>query len=631
MMVFDKMPKLPEELANMSDEELGALCDKIRGRLIEAVSENGGHLASNLGVVELTVALYSVYNPHVDRIVWDVGHQTYVHKILTGRDELMSRLRQRDGISGFPKKEESDADAFNTGHSSTSISAALGLARSYKIQGDKRHVIAVVGDGALTGGMAFEALNDAAQSKCNIIVVLNDNGMSIDKNVGGLSRYLSKLRDRHSYMKTKRGIRNFLRKVPGIGKPLTHFLSNVKNSIKRAVVGKSLFSALGFHYLGPYNGHDIFAMKMAFERANEIDGPVFIHVKTQKGRGYEPAEKKPEYYHGVSNFNAETGMTIKNNSVSMSDVFAKELIELAENDGKIVAVTAAMSQGTGLHLFREKFPERFFDVGIAEEHAITMAAGMSAGGMKPVATIYSTFLQRTYDQLLHDVAIQSVPLVVTVDRAGVCGHDGETHHGIYDYSFLGTLPRTVVFAPSCEKMLRYGIRQAIGIYEGKFENKSLFAIRYPARERFEYQDDSDFIDSEPELGKGRIVFDSACGDTPDVAILSIGEILDVAFDAAKQLSSGGKKVILLDALYLEPNEAQLAEITAGVPTIVTVEDAVSENGYGTRVKLALGRNDIVTLGFPKDETIKCDSLANQLADYGISAENIVKICASTNT
>lgn len=620
-MIFEKPPVLPDDLAKLSNEELNKLCTELRQRLIEVVSKNGGHLASNLGVVELTVALYSIYNPSRDRIVWDVGHQTYCHKILTGRDDKFDDLRRPGGVAGFPKRSESEADAFNVGHSSTSISAALGFARAYKLIGDDRAVVAVIGDGALTGGMAFEALNDAAQSKCNVKIILNDNGMSIDKNVGGLSRYLGKIRRRHSYMRTKKRLRNFLLKIPRVGRKITVFFSKQKNKLKHIVFEGRFFENLGFHYIGPVDGHDIYALKLAIEHANEIPGPVFVHVQTKKGCGYEPAEKQPEYFHGVANFNAETGSIMKNDSISLSKIFASKLIELAREDNKICAITAAMSKGTGLDLFYDAFPERFFDVGIAEQHAVTMAAGMAAAGMKPVVSIYSTFMQRAFDQLLHDVILQNLPLVVTLDRAGLCGYDGETHHGIYDFVYIGGLPRTALLAPSCKKTLEKGLQMSISVYDGAYEDIDLFAIRYPARERFEFENHPLYIDSDFSFGMGRIVFDSR-SESDFVMIVSIGETLNEAFKAALELKERGVAAVLYDAIFLDIKDPRILELSKEAKHVITIEDAVKKNGFGERVKLFTERDvDIIAV---TDDFVECDNLSNQLLRESISKDKITE-------
>ena len=631
-MLFDNKPLLPDDLAAMDEKQTADLCRKLRERLIETVSVNGGHLASNLGVVELTVALYSVYDPYKDRVIWDVGHQSYVHKILTGRDAGMDRLRRPDGTAGFPKLAESEADSFNTGHSSTSVSAAIGYARGYELSGDKRHVIAVIGDGALTGGMAYEALNDLAQQRSKVIVVLNDNGMSIDKNVGGLARYLGKIRKKHSYLRAKRRLRRFLSKIPGIGKPMARLLVKVKNRVKHWVVEGKFFENLGLYYLGPIDGHDVYAMKMIFERANEIDGPVLVHVQTQKGHGYEPAEKNPEIFHGVPCFDPATGEIKKSSCCSMSKTFAETLCDIAAKDDKIVAVTAAMSIGTGLQDFSEKYPGRLFDVGIAEPHAITMAAGLVLSGRKPVAAIYSTFLQRAYDQILHDVALQKLPMVIGVDRAGVCGYDGETHHGIYDFAYIGAIPFTTIAAPGYASRLDEMLRMAVKVYDsdsGIPEDRRLFVIRYPAKERFTRENDPRFIKTPLKYGKGAVCFDGRKGGKADVVILSIGEVLEEAFGAALLLDEKGIKTVVFDAGFFKPlDEDAILALAGETKVVATVEDAIADGGFGEKVRLLLGgKSDPVVTCFALPNTlIPNDSVKNQLTACGISGENIAGVC-----
>ncbi|MCR5693850.1 MAG: 1-deoxy-D-xylulose-5-phosphate synthase [Clostridia bacterium] len=633
-MLFDKMPALPYELAAMDEKQTAELCADIRKRLIETVSVNGGHLASNLGVVELTVALYSVYDPHKDRIIWDVGHQSYVHKILTGRDAGMDHLRHPEGTAGFPKLSESDADAFNTGHSSTSVSAAIGYARGYELSGEKRHVIAVIGDGALTGGMAYEALNDLAQSGSKVTVVLNDNGMSINKNVGGLAKYLGKIRKKHSYLRAKKRLRHFLEKIPGIGKPIARLLTKIKNRVKHWVVEGKFFENLGLYYLGPVDGHDVYAMKMIFERVNELDGPVLVHVQTHKGHGYEPAEKNPEAFHGVPGFDPETGEIFKSGGCSLSKCFSETLCDLAREDEKIIAVTAAMSIGTGLQNFADAYPGRLFDVGIAEPHAITMAAGLALAGRKPVAAIYSTFLQRAYDQILHDVALQKLPLVISVDRAGVCGPDGETHHGIYDFAYIGAIPFTTISAPSSAAQLDLMLRMAVKVYDEDSvipENSRLFVIRYPAKERFTYSEDPRYIKSGLEYGKGAICFDNRLdGEKADVVIFSIGEVLEEAFAAAIIMADRGLKAVVFDAKFFKPlDEDAIVSLAAEAKVVAACEDAVKDGGFCEKVTLLLSDKGVgkkpVCFALP-NELIPNDTIKNQLSSCGISGENIAKVC-----
>ena len=438
----------PEDLKKLNVSEKQVLAEEIRKEILEVVSKNGGHLASNLGVVELTIALHSVFNTPDDKIIWDVGHQCYTHKILTGIKEQFSTLRKLNGIAGFPKVCESEYDTFNTGHSSTSISVATGMARAKKLMGDDQtKVIAVIGDGSMTGGMALEALNDAGSSKTNIIVILNDNEMSISKNVGGIPLFLSKLRGRKFYSKSNEGVKKFMLQVPVIGNPTVKIVQKIKDAIKQILLPNMFFEDIGFTYLGPVDGHNIDKLESILETSKKISGPVLVHVITKKGKGYKFAEETPEKFHGVSSFDLKTGEKIKKSGKDYSKVFGEKLVELAEKNEKIVAVTAAMKDGTGLKSFSEKFPDRFFDVGIAEQHAIGMIAGMAKEGLKPVLAIYSSFLQRGYDQLVHDIALQKLPVVICIDRAGIVGNDAETHHGKFDLSFLSSIPNLTVMAP----------------------------------------------------------------------------------------------------------------------------------------------------------------------------------------
>ncbi len=634
-MLFEKEEvRLPDDIANMSDEELDELCGKIRARLVEIVSKNGGHLASNLGVVELTVALFSHYNPYVDRIVWDVGHQSYVHKILTGRDSAMDTLRQKGGLSGFPKREESKADAFDTGHSSTSVSAALGMARAARILGSSMRTVAVIGDGALTGGMAFEAINDAAQSKCDITIILNDNGMSISKNVGALSEYLRKIRTKNSYIRAKRKIRRFVVKIPVVGEKLAKVIRRIKNSIKFKVVPGEFFENLGLTYIGPVDGHDIKAIRTALERADMAEEPAMIHVITKKGRGYKHAEDNPGAFHGITPFNAETG-EVENTSgaasVSLSKTFAVKLSELAEKDSSICAVTAAMPTGTCLKYFKDKFPERFFDVGIAEQHAVTMCAGMAVVGAKPVTVIYSTFMQRAYDQLMHDVSIQGIPLVAGLDRAGVSGPDGETHQGLYDFAYLGHMPYASVAVPASADELERMLELGMTVYdESSVIPKGLFAIRYPAKDRLS-EKHALLLKESIEYGKGCVCFDSRKDRSAraSLCIMSMGEMLEYALCAAESLTAQGFSVIVFNARFFKPlDEDGVAFCADNAEVIITVEDAVITGGFGERVKLLLCEKlskkefkALETAAFP-DEIIRHATIKELHREYMLDAEGL---------
>ena len=517
-MILDKV-NMPDDLKKLTINEKNELAGELREKIIDIVSKNGGHLASNLGVVELTIALHSVFNMPEDKIVWDVGHQTYVHKMLTGRKDKMKSLRKMDGLAGFPRSSESEYDSFDTGHSSTSISVALGMARARDILHKDNKVIAVIGDGALTGGMALEALNDAGISKTNMIVIVNDNEMSIAKNTGGLAMMLAKLRTKKFYINSNISAKNFIRKIPIVGEKIVKIVVKLKSSIKQLIIPKMFFENIGFRYLGPVDGHDIEKLEGILKISKELDGPVLIHVVTKKGKGYKFAEENPDKYHSTSAFNIETGEKIKKSSKDYSKVMGEKLVKLAEKNEKIVAVTAAMEAGTGLTKFAEKFPDRFFDVEIAEQHALGMVAGMAKSGLKPVIPIYSSFLQRGYDQLIHDIALQKLPVVVCVDRAGIVGNDGDTHQGILDLSFLETIPNFTVMAPKnfeeLERMLEYAIN-----FDGPI------AIRYPrgGEGSYKFENANDKI----EIAKSEILREGE-----HVTIFAVGKMVAYAMEVSE--------------------------------------------------------------------------------------------------
>ena len=460
------------DIKKLNIDEQRKLAEEIRKYILEIVSNNGGHLASNLGVVELTIALHSIFNLPEDKIVWDVGHQTYVHKILTGRKEQLKTIRKLDGLAGFPKTNESNADCFNTGHSSTSISAALGMARARDIEGKNNNVVAVIGDGALTGGMALEALNDAGCSQTRLTVILNDNEMSISKNIGGINMLLSKLRTKRSYTKSNVSMKNVINKIPVVGKPFVKIVQRVKRSIKQLIIPKMYFEDIGFRYLGPVDGHNLEELERMLAISKQLEGPVLIHVLTKKGKGYEIAEKNPDKFHATAPFDIKTGKEKTKKDKDYSKVFGDKLIELANKNEKIVAITAAMKDGTGLKEFANKFPKRFFDVGIAEQHALCLAAGMASQGVIPVVPIYSSFYQRAYDQVIHDIALQNLPVIMCVDRAGIVGADGETHQGTLDMSFFRLIPNLTIMAPKDFKELEDMLEYAISL-------KKPVIIRYP--------------------------------------------------------------------------------------------------------------------------------------------------------
>lgn len=559
----------PEDLKKLNVSEKQVLAEEIRKEILEVVSKNGGHLASNLGVVELTIALHSVFNTPDDKIIWDVGHQCYTHKILTGRKEQFSTLRKLNGIAGFPKVCESEYDTFNTGHSSTSISVATGMARAKKLMGDDQtKVIAVIGDGSMTGGMALEALNDAGSSKTNIIVILNDNEMSISKNVGGIPLFLSKLRGRKFYSKSNERVKKFMLQVPVIGNPTVKIVQKIKDAIKQILLPNMFFEDIGFTYLGPVDGHNIDKLESILETSKKISGPVLVHVITKKGKGYKFAEETPENFHGVSSFDLKTGEKIKKSGKDYSKVFGEKLVELAEKNEKIVAVTAAMKDGTGLKSFSEKFPDRFFDVGIAEQHAIGMIAGMAKEGLKPVLAIYSSFLQRGYDQLVHDIALQKLPVVICIDRAGIVGNDGETHHGIFDLSFLSSIPNLTVMAPKDFEELKNMLEFAVN-----FDGPIL--IRYPrGGENHKFTRKLSI-----KLGKAELIRQGK-----DITIIGIGKTVGKAVEVAELLKKQNINSEVINARFLKPlDEKFIVKSIKKTGRVATIEDNTLKGGLGSSV------------------------------------------------
>ena len=518
----------PQDLKKLTLQQKKKLAEEIRNYIIEIVSKNGGHLASNLGVVELTIALHTVFNVPEDKIIWDVGHQCYVHKILTGRREEFKNLRKPNGLAGFPKSNESPADSFNTGHSSTSISAALGMARARDLQGKNNAVIAVIGDGALTGGMALEALNDAGYSKCKMTVILNDNEMSISPNVGGLNKFLGKLRTKKLYTTTNNLLKKQISSVPVIGKPMVVGIQRIKRAIKQLVIHKMFFEDIGFTYLGPVDGHNIEELESILKTSKQVNGPVLIHVLTKKGKGYKFAEKNPDKFHAISPFNIENGKLKTPKEKDYSKVFGEKIVELAKENSKIVAVTASMKNGTGLADFAQEFPYRFFDVGIAEQHAVTMAAGMAKEGMIPFVPIYSSFYQRAYDQVIHDVAMQNLPVIMCVDRAGIVGADGETHQGTLDMAFFRLVPNLTIIAPKDFKEFEDMLEFAVGL------NKPV-VIRYPrGGEDTEVKFKSH---AKIELGKAEVLHEVKKLENPtkEVTIIAIGKTVSEAVKLADRM------------------------------------------------------------------------------------------------
>ncbi|MCI8576847.1 MAG: 1-deoxy-D-xylulose-5-phosphate synthase [Lachnospiraceae bacterium] len=561
----------PEDVRELDFDQLDQLAQEIRQFLIEKISVTGGHLASNLGVVELTVALYLAFDLPEDKVIWDVGHQSYTHKILSGRREMFTELRQYGGLSGFPKRKESPYDSFDTGHSSTSISAGLGMAQGRDLMGEDYSVVSVIGDGALTGGMAYEALNNAARLKKNFIIVLNDNNMSISENVGGMSRYLNGIRSGEGYNELKKQVSGTLSRIPVIGTGLVDKISRTKNSIKQLIIPGMLFENMGITYLGPVDGHDIRALVKVFREAKKLDHAVLVHVLTKKGQGYSPAEKHPSRFHGVEPFDIATGRPLKKKVYpSYTDVFSRELCRIAQEHPEVVAVTAAMPDGTGLNAFSQKFPERFFDVGIAEQHAVTSAAGMAAAGLRPVVAVYSSFLQRGFDQILHDVCIQELPVIFAVDRAGLVGSDGETHQGIFDLSYLSSIPGMTVLAPKNLWELRAELEFAVSSCQGPV------AIRYPRGQA--YRGLKEFA-APVEYGKGELIYE---GQT--IALLAVGSMVSTAQHVREKLLEEGISCTLANGRFIKPVDKELVEkLAAGHKLVVTLEENVLRGGYGLEV------------------------------------------------
>lgn len=601
----------PEDLKSLNYEQLKGLASSIRSFLIEKISKTGGHLAPNLGVVELTLALHRVFDTPRDKIIWDVGHQCYVHKIITGRKNKFDTMRKLNGLSGFPKVNESPHDAFNTGHSSTSISAALGIAKARDIKKEKYSVIAVIGDGALTGGMAFEALNDAGRSFNDLIVVLNDNEMSISKNVGGLSKYLSKIRTEPFYYKVKEDIDIILNKIPAIGKSAVKALDRVKGSIKYMIMPGIIFEELGFKYIGPIDGHNIEELENVFKKAKSIKGPVFIHVCTQKGKGYNHAEENPDIFHGIAPFEIESGEVISNGGPGYSNIFGEELVEIAEKNKKVVAITAAMPNGTGLDAFSKKFPERFFDVGIAEQHAVTFAAGLARNGLVPVFVVYSSFLQRAYDQVLHDVAIQKLHVVFAIDRAGIVGEDGETHQGIYDISFLRHIPNMTIMAPCDYNELRKMMKFAIEDFDGPI------AIRYPRGSGSHKLFESPGI----ELGQSLILREGK-----DVSIIAVGNKVEVAMEVAALLEKMDLSADVIYSRFIKPvNPKPIINSAIKTGKIVTIEDNTVEGGFGSRILEIINESgiNVKTKIFGYPDRFICHGSKKELEKmFGLDAKSI---------
>lgn len=619
----------PEDVKNLNLQEKKQLAEDIRKYILEVVSQNGGHLASNLGVVELTIALHSVFNEPVDKIVWDVGHQTYVHKILTGRKEELKNIRKLGGIAGFPKTKESAYDCFNTGHSSTSISAALGMARARDLKGENNSVVAVIGDGALTGGMAIEALNDAGFSKCKMTVILNDNEMSISPNIGGLNMFLSKLRTKKLYTKSNISGKKIIGKIPVFGKPIVKIVQRLKRSVKQLIIPKMFFEDIGFTYLGPVDGHNIEQLENILKLSKQVDTPVLIHVLTKKGKGYKIAEENPDKFHATGPFDLKTGKPKKAKGLDYSKVFGNKLVEMAEKNDKIVAITASMKDGTGLTKFQKQFPKRFFDIGIAEQHAITLAAGMATQGLIPFVPIYSSFYQRAYDQVIHDIAIQNLHVIMCVDRAGIVGADGETHQGLLDMAFFRLVPNLIIMAPKDFKELEDMLEFAMKI-------EKPVVIRYPRGG--EDKDIKFEIHSKIEFGKAEVLKEfnkyissdeknknEQCIDEKNnqniknqivnkgqecaqknVLIIAIGKMVARAMKIAEQEEKKGNNVCVVNSRFLKPlDRNKILQLLKESNEVITIEDGTIINGLGTAIKEIIAEEnlaniEIKTQAYPDD-------------------------------
>ena len=612
-MLLEKIEQ-SSDIKKLKKEEYPVLAKEIRQFLLEKISKTGGHLASNLGVVELTMALHLAFDLPKDKIVWDVGHQAYTHKLLSGRRDGFNDLRQFGGMSGFPKRKESPYDAFDTGHSSTSISAGLGIAQARDILGEDYSVISVIGDGALTGGMAYEALNNAAQMKKNFIIVLNDNEMSISPNVGGMSKYLGSVRTREGYTALKKGVENALNAIPGVGKSIATGVSMVKNGIKQFFVPGMLFEDMGITYLGPVDGHDVNAMVQVLKEAKRMRKAVLVHVITKKGKGYGPAEKNPARFHGVDAFDVKTGKSIKEKKYpSYTDVFSEKMCELAGKNPKVVALTAAMADGTGLTKFSKEYPNRFFDVGIAEGHEVTSAAGMASAGLRPVVAVYSSFLQRGYDQVLHDVCIQELPVLFAIDRAGLVGSDGETHQGIFDISFLSLVPGMSIMAPKnlweLEKMLEFGVE-----FDGPM------AVRYPRGQA--YRGLEEFL-APVEYGKAEMLYEEK-----DIALFALGSMVSTGEHVREKLKNKGYSCTLVNARFVKPfDTAMIDQLCQTHKLIVTMEENVLCGGMGMCITKYIHDNDpkmrVIQVALP-DAYVEHGNVTALREMLGIDSDSVIR-------
>lgn len=609
--MLEKIQK-PNDIKKIPADQLPALAEEIREFIIESLSKTGGHLASNLGVVELTIAMHRVFDLPKDKLIWDVGHQSYTHKILTGRKDGFETLRREGGISGFPKRSESDCDVFDTGHSSTSISAGVGYVRARELKKENYSVVSIIGDGALTGGMAYEALNNAASLKSNFIIVLNDNEMSITENVGGMSSYLSGLRAASAYTDFKRDVTKALNRIPGIGPGMVDAMRKTKSSIKQIIIPGMLFEDMGLTYLGPVDGHNIPQLIKTFQEAKRFEGPILVHVLTQKGRGYEPAMRHPARFHGAGPFDVKTGLPVGKSNPTYTDVFSTVMRKMGDRRKDVAAVTAAMMTGVGLKRFSNMFPDRCFDVGIAEEHAVTFAAALSLGGITPVVAIYSSFLQRAYDQIMHDVCMQNLHVVFAIDRAGLVGYDGETHHGIFDLSYLGSMPNMTILAPKNLWELSDMIKFAVD-YDGPI------AVRYPRGEA--YTGLKEFR-APICLGKSEVIHEGS-----RVALLAVGSMVKMAEEVQKQLKERmDMDAALVNARFVKPIDEELLRSFADTyELVVTLEENVKDGGFGERV-LAFAEEEDLPFGVEiialPDRFIPHGSVLYQMKQVGFTPEDI---------
>lgn len=612
-MFLEKIEKT-NDIKEIGAENHAALAEEIRQFLIRSISVTGGHLGSNLGAVELTMALHLSLNLPEDKIIWDVGHQSYTHKILTGRRDGFVNLRKYGGISGFPKRKESDCDCFDTGHSSTSISAGLGMVKARDLAGGKNTIISVIGDGSLTGGMAYEALNNASRLETNFIIILNDNNMSISENVGGVSKYLNNIRTADMYLDLKEGIYNSLHGKSKYGDKVVSQIQRAKSSFKQLVVPGMFFEDMGITYLGPVDGHNITAMMRMIKEARKIKGAVLIHAITQKGRGYGPAERHPARFHGAEPFDIETGIpSTPRTKANYTDIFSTVMCKLGQRDEKVVAITAAMPDGTGLKRFRNMYPDRFFDVGIAEEHAVTFAAGLAAGGLKPIVAIYSSFLQRAYDQILHDVCIQNLPVIFAIDRAGLVGSDGETHQGIFDLSYLSSIPNMHIMAPKNKWELSDMIKFALSL-------SAPVAIRYPRGTAFDGLKDNR---EEILFGKSESIYEEE-----DIVLMAVGSMVKVALDVRRQLKETGYACSLVNARFVKPiDEEAVREACLTHKLIVTMEENVASGGYGEKVRAYADtlrtQTKVMCVAVP-DEYVEHGNVELLKQEVGIDADSIVR-------